>query len=226
MTTAAAASDGRRVVCAIHENRSHSSNAINIDVSCKIIATKSRISHPCRRFMGTDTRGQEEDVDIDVVNERCSGKLQIKKVNPDQWGVFAQRPYTKGSIVISSNLATDIEQPNPKATSCSHAIQIGWNEHILMDLPAQFLNHSCDPNIGVAIKLNEGQSYDFIALRDIEEGEEVRFDYETTEYQVGAFEDCMCGADICRGTVKGFKHNKDVILAKYGGKNIAGYLME
>jgi len=72
--TAAAASGGRRVVCAVHENRRHSSNAINIDVSCKIIASKSRISHPCRRLMGTDTRGQEEDVDIDVAvraaNER------------------------------------------------------------------------------------------------------------------------------------------------------------
>ena len=74
MKTAAAASGGRRVVCAVRENQSHRSNAIDNDVSCKIIATKSRISHPCRRFMGTDTRGQEEDVDIDVAvraaNER------------------------------------------------------------------------------------------------------------------------------------------------------------
>ena len=95
-----------------------------------------------------------------------------------------------------------------------------------MDLPAQFLNHSCDPNIGVTTTSNEGQSYDFIALRDIPEGEEVRFDYETTEYEVGAFEDCMCGVESCRGTIKGFKYSKDVILKKYGGKNIAPYLME
>ncbi len=86
-----------------------------------------------------------------------------------------------------------------------------------MDLPAQFLNHSCDPNIGVALKLNEGGSYDFVALRDIPEGEEVRFDYETTEYPVGAFEDCMCGVESCRGVVKGFKYCRDVILRKYGG---------
>ena len=163
---------------------------------------------------------------INILYLRCSGQLQIKKVNPDQWGVFAHRPYTKGSIVISSNLAADTNQPNPKATSCSHSIQTNFNEHILMDLPAQFLNHSCDPNIGVAVKLNEAGSYDFVALRDIQEGEEVRFDYETTEYEVGAFEDCMCGADICRGTIKGFKYNKGVILEKYGGKNISAYLME
>jgi len=41
----------------------------------------------------------------------------------------------------------------------------------------------------------------------------------------GAFEDCMCGADICRGKIKGFKYNKDVLLEQYGGSNIAVHLM-
>ena len=94
-----------------------------------------------------------------------------------------------------------------------------------MNLPARFLNHSCEPNIGVTKMLNDKQSYDFIALRNINKGEEIRFDYETTEYEVGAFDDCACGADSCRGTIKGFKHNRQVILKRYGGKNIAGYLM-
>jgi hypothetical protein len=74
VTTAAATSGGRRVLCAVHENQSHRSNAIDNDVSCKIIATKNCISHPSRRLMGTDTRGQEEDGNIDVAvraaNER------------------------------------------------------------------------------------------------------------------------------------------------------------
>jgi len=153
---------------------------------------------------------------------RCSGQVHIKRVTPDQWGVIASRPFTKGSIVVSSNLA----EPNPKATPCSHSIQTNVNEHIMMDVPAILINHSCDPNVGVAAQLNEAGSYDFVALRDIQEGEELRFDYETTEYVVGAFEDCMCGADICRGTIKGFKYNKDILLEQYGGKNvIAAHLM-
>lgn len=160
---------------------------------------------------------------------RCSGHVHIKKVNLDQWGVFTSRPYTQGSVVISSNLLPTNsnlvnEKSNPSTTSCSHSIQTNWSEHILMDLPARFLNHSCEPNLSVAKDLNENQSYDFIALRDINKGEEVRFDYETTEYEVGAFEDCACSVDSCRGTIKGFKHNKDVILEKYDETNIAGYL--
>jgi len=49
------------------------------------------------------------------------GRSQIKKVNPYLWGVFALRPYAKGSVVISSDLID--KTPNPKATSCSLSIQ-------------------------------------------------------------------------------------------------------
>ena len=41
-----------------------------------------------------------------------------------------------------------------------------------MNLPARFLNHCCGPNIGVrGDGLNSSDSYDFIALRDIDKGE-------------------------------------------------------
>mmetsp|Transcript_6168 Transcript_6168/g.15365 ORF Transcript_6168/g.15365 Transcript_6168/m.15365 type:complete len:139 (-) Transcript_6168:382-798(-) len=116
---------------------------------------------------------------------------------------------------------------NPSSKSCSHSIQIDWDRHILMELPARFLNHSCDPNVGVGPRVNEAGSYDFVALCDIGAGEEVRFDYETTEYEVGAFSDCHCGAINCRGSIRGYKHNSGVIQAKYGvGNNVAGYLMQ
>lgn len=55
---------------------------------------------------------------------------------------------------------------------------------------------------------------------------EVKFDYETTEYEVGAFSECHCGAANCRGTIAGFKHNADSILSKYGDENVAEYLVE
>ena len=112
------------------------------------------------------------------------GHIQIKRVNEHQWGVFASRPYTKGSTVISSSLLqqpptkhndndtiTKIDNPSPE--SCSHSIQIDWDKHILMELPARFLNHCCEPNIGVEARrgLNENGSYDFVALRDIDQGE-------------------------------------------------------
>ena len=54
----------------------------------------------------------------------------------------------------------------------------------------------------------------------------MRFDYETTEYEVGAFSDCHCGATNCRGEIRGYKHNGETVLQKYGRENVADYLVE
>ena len=96
---------------------------------------------------------------------RCSGNIELKKVD-GQWGVYTSRSYTKGSTVISS------KAQSTSNISCSHSIQTDWNKYTLMNLPARFLNHCCGPNIGVkGDGLNSSDSYDFIALRDIEAGE-------------------------------------------------------
>jgi hypothetical protein len=66
--------------------------------------------------------------------------------------------------------------------------------------PADFINHSCDPNCGM-----RGNSV-LVALRDIEPGEELGYDYgyERTE-DMGEEEEklyvCRCGAATCRGTI-------------------------
>jgi SET domain-containing protein len=39
----------------------------------------------------------------------------------------------------------------------------------------------------------------FIALRDIEAGEEITIDYESTLHSDD--KRCICGADTCRGTI-------------------------
>lgn len=87
----------------------------------------------------------------------------------------------------------------------SHTIQTGHNEHVIMNLPCRFLNHSCAPNLGPWDNL--AGAYDFIALRDIELGEELTFDYDTTEYAVEHFPDvCHCTATTaCRKRILGYK---------------------
>ncbi|KAL3791070.1 hypothetical protein ACHAWO_001981 [Cyclotella atomus] len=151
---------------------------------------------------------------------RCRGSLEIQKTN-GQWGVHSTRTFTKGEIVISSNLKNNSK---PTATSCAHSIQIGWSRHILMNLPARYLNHSCSPNVGV-LGLNANGSYNFAALKDIGCKEELRFDYETTEFEIGAFTQCSCGSPNCRKTVHGYKYNSSIIRERYDAMNIASYLL-
>ncbi|MES0881712.1 SET domain-containing protein [Roseibium sp. SCP14] len=59
-----------------------------------------------------------------------------------------------------------------------------------------YLNHSCEPNVGI-----KGQVC-FHAMRDITKGEELTFDYATGDNDDWRME-CACGSSRCRETVSG-----------------------
>jgi SET domain-containing protein len=59
-----------------------------------------------------------------------------------------------------------------------------------------YINHSCEPNAFMKILYNHIL---FIALRDIEPGEEITIDYESTLHSDR--KRCACGARRCRGTI-------------------------
>jgi SET domain-containing protein len=67
-----------------------------------------------------------------------------------------------------------------------------------------YINHSCNPNIGVPRDSNLALSH--VALRDIEEGEEITYDYhedfevagESPQVKSRSSFECHCGAKNCR----------------------------
>jgi len=59
-----------------------------------------------------------------------------------------------------------------------------------------YINHSCEPNAFMKIACNHIL---FIALRDIQPGEEITIDYESTLHS--DTKRCGCGAQNCRGTI-------------------------
>lgn len=63
--------------------------------------------------------------------------------------------------------------------------------------PWQFLNHSCDPNARIV-----GRTV--LAVRPITPGEEITFNYNTTEYLMACPFSCWCGAPNCAGEIGGF----------------------
>jgi len=64
---------------------------------------------------------------------------------------------------------------------------------------ARLLNHSCDPNCEAWIEEKQIFLY---SLRDIEEGEELTFDYG---FDIENYKDhpCLCGSDNCVGYIVG-----------------------
>jgi len=63
--------------------------------------------------------------------------------------------------------------------------------------PADFVNHSCDPNCVLS------GSVVVVALRDIAAGEELTYDYATSDGSDYAEFECTCGSTLCRGKVTG-----------------------
>jgi uncharacterized protein len=63
---------------------------------------------------------------------------------------------------------------------------------------ASFINHSCDPNCETDEL--EGRVW-IIALRDIEAGEELTYDYNLYDGEDDDKSPCSCGAKNCRGTL-------------------------
>lgn len=72
-----------------------------------------------------------------------------------------------------------------------------------------FLNHSCEPNVGV-----QGQIV-FVAMRDIAAGEELALDYATVDNDSGQMT-CACGAERCRKIITGQDWRKPELQQKYG----------
>jgi uncharacterized protein len=86
-----------------------------------------------------------------------------------------------------------------------HSYQLSETECVSEHDDAQYMNHSCDPTNWW------GDDETMIARRDIQPGEEITYDYATTELDVPMDMICHCGAALCRGRVT----NKDYLLPEW-----------
>lgn len=116
-------------------------------------------------------------------------------------GVFATENIEQDSVVFNLN-GTITTQPT------RYTIQLGPRRHLTfptirktnddLDYCWQYLNHSCEPN-GY---MNTAE-FTFRALRDIAAGEEITFNYLTTESEMAVPFNCICGSASCFGLIQG-----------------------
>jgi len=90
------------------------------------------------------------------------------------------------------------------------------NPQELQEDAGHFMNHSCDPTTWFL------GDYLMEARRDIRAGEEITFDYGTTESHFESFPKCLCGSPSCRGKVS---PNDYVQLQNVYKNRIAPYLL-
>ncbi len=90
------------------------------------------------------------------------------------------------------------------------SIQIGIDEHLEAGEFGSFTNHSCRPNAivrGFVHYTTEIGTAGLICITPITKGQEINFDYATTETDLTdelKKADCLCGSEFCRGRVKHF----------------------
>jgi len=133
-------------------------------------------------------------------------------------GVFATRLFKTCETVMVGKIGKILNENH------SHASQIGENEYVFHAGLISKVNHSCSPNCG--IRINETGAHDFIAIREIVVNEEITFDYAMRNYGIDYFpKQCMCGSEICRGRITGWKDLSDKRKKIYEGF-VAPYLLE
>ena len=109
---------------------------------------------------------------------------------------------------------------NIKKQDIAESIQVSENHYLTkINLPnhieeVDFFNHSCTPNLGI-----QGQII-LVAMRDINLGEELTFDYATIEIQdkdnVKPFK-CNCGSKNCRNIITRDDWKRKDLQKRYKG---------
>jgi SET domain-containing protein len=132
-------------------------------------------------------------------------------------GLFANAPLVRGEIVSvkGGHLIDRATREQNKAVINEGDMQIADDlflaplTHEEFESVMMFLNHSCEPNVGV-----QGQIV-FVAMRDVAAGEELTIDYGTIDHDAEPMV-CQCGTASCRGTITGEDWRRPELQQKYG----------
>jgi uncharacterized protein len=106
-------------------------------------------------------------------------------------GVLSLKPFNKGDIVakMSGHLVTEVRQ---------HTLQVSATLHNFDPYFSGYFLHSCDPNIELYMT-----HLLVMAVKDIPANSFLYMDYSTTEDFLFKAFPCSCGADNCRGFIRG-----------------------
>jgi uncharacterized protein len=127
---------------------------------------------------------------------------ETREIAPKGFGSFAITPIPVGTIVATFG-GTIVDRTSFESNPLeqrSRSIQIDEDQFLLgpeLREPGDSINHSCNPNCHLR------NATQLIAMREIALGEELTYDYATSDASDYDEFDCACGSDECRGRVTG-----------------------
>ncbi len=143
-------------------------------------------------------------------------KAQARPAGEKGWGSFAVEKISAGETVAGfGGWCVTREMLDGLPAERQHrALQVDENLYLVSRDEREAgdcLNHSCDPNCGLM------GSTILVAMRDIEIGDELSFDYATCDDSDYDEFTCSCGTILCRGTVTGLDWKLADLRKKYDG---------
>ncbi|NNE91227.1 MAG: SET domain-containing protein-lysine N-methyltransferase [Verrucomicrobiales bacterium] len=127
-------------------------------------------------------------------------------------GVVASAPIPKGELIATfdGQIYYGVTVDDYPEGVPDYLISFGTDRARHSNGIAHLLNHSCEPNCGVR------GLFDLVTMRDVEEGEELCWDYDMSEDSDWWLE-CKCGSETCRKEIRGFRHLPEEKRKEYRG---------
>ncbi len=125
-------------------------------------------------------------------------------------GIFAGQAIRRGEVILTfvGPIVSGKDCVAQGAAECV-PIQIGHDKYLDPVEPGCYTNHSCTPNAGITKRRI------LIALVDIRQDEEIRFDYSTTMEGDSWTMVCKCNGSSCRKIVGNFSSLSPLVQEKY-----------
>jgi uncharacterized protein len=148
-----------------------------------------------------------------------SPKMEVRESKIHGRGLFAIADIAKNEIVaVKGGHIVDGKTLREKITPQLGPVEIQIGDDLFIapvsdeerELSMLYLNHSCDPNLGMRGEIT------FVAMRDIRAGEELTHDWAMTDDDDYSVE-CNCGAPDCRKTLTGKDWHRQDLQKRYSG---------
>ena len=148
-----------------------------------------------------------------------SPKTEVRESKIHGRGLFAVTEISKQEIVaVKGGHIVDRKTLREKITPLLGPVEIQIGDDLFIapvsdeerELSMLYLNHSCDPNLGIRGEIT------FVAMRDIRAGEELTHDWAMTDDDDYSIK-CTCGALDCRKTLTGRDWQRRDLQKRYAG---------
>ncbi len=152
-----------------------------------------------------------------VSNSYLSPKVEARAcLDKGGFGLYAREPIAEGELITfwGGRVVTEAQLDDLPEYVTTHGIQVDEELYlvpVLDDDPADYFNHSCDPNAGL------GSPMSLVAMRPIAVDEEICFDYAMSDSSDYDEFTCGCGTAACRGKITGHDWKLPELQKRYKG---------